>query len=291
MLARYLLLYSVKQEDAMKDMILFKKYLKDISRKPLITREREKELAYLIAQGDEDALQEMINANLKLVVKISLEFYKGATSIMDIIQNGNMGLMRAAKKFDPTKEVKFSTYAAFWIKQSILRGFIKPSHTINISYRKDYINKQIKSFISAYFQKYDRFPDVDTIQEQCKVSRRDAVDVLFFFSSQDQSLNMVTYEEGEELINTVPDDHYNPEVILEDQSLIDEVNIAVDSLNDREREIIRKRYGFDYETRETLQTLGDRYSITAEAARQIEKRVLHYIRDSFPQLAGYFFTN
>lgn len=275
----------------MKDIVLFKKYLKDIARKPLITREREKELAELIARGEEEALQEMINANLKLVVKISLEFYKGAASIMDIIQNGNMGLMRAAKKFDPRKGVKFSTYAAFWIKQSILRGFIKPSHTINISYRKDYINKQIKSFISAYLQEQGSFPDVDTIQEKCRVTRRDAVDVLFFFSSQEQSLNAVTYEEGEELINTIPDDHFNPELLVEDQSLVDEVNEAVDSLTDREREIIRKRYGFDYEPRETLQRLGDRYSITAEAARQIEKRVLHYIRDSYPQLACYFFTN
>lgn len=274
----------------MKDIVLFKKYLKDISRKSLISREREKELAYQIAAGDDAALQEMIQSNLKLVVKISLEFYKGATSIMDIIQNGNMGLMRAAKKFDPEKGVKFSTYAAFWIKQSILRGFIKPSHNINISYRKDYINKQIKTFVSAYLQENGRFPEVSTIQEELKVSRRDAVDVLFFFSNADHSLNSAMFEEGEEMIDTIADDHYNPEMIAEENSLLDEVNTAVDSLTAREREIIRKRYGFDYEPKETLQSLGDQFSITAEAARQIEKRVLTYIKDSFPQLACYFFS-
>jgi len=274
----------------MKDIVLFKKYLRDISRKPLISREREKELAYQIADGDNNALQEMINSNLKLVVKISLEYYKGATSVMDIIQNGNMGLMRAAKKFDPERGVKFSTYAAFWIKQSILRGFIKPSHSINISYRKDYINKQIKTFISGYLQVHGKFPDVSTIQEELNVSRRDAVDVLFFFSNTDQSLNSAIFEEGEEMIDTIPDEHYNPEVVAEENALLDDVNSAVDSLTAREREIIRKRYGFDYEAKETLQSLGDQFCITAEAARQIEKRVLTYIKNSFPHLAGYFFT-
>jgi RNA polymerase primary sigma factor len=274
----------------MKDMYLFRKYLKDISKHGLIDKNEEIELAKKILDGDKEALQKMINSNLKLVVKISLEYYRGTISLMDIIQNGNMGLMKAAKKFDHLRGVKFSTYAAFWIRQSILRGFIKPSHCLNISYRKDTINKRIKEYMRDYISNTHHYPNVEEIMESLKVSRRDAVDMLFYYKNSEQSLNDAAYMEGDELIESIPDDRFNPERIIEDESMLKDVYDAIDSFSDREREIIRKRFGFDDPQRETLQRLGVQFSITAEAARQIEKRVLHNLKNRFPSLSYYFYT-
>ena len=274
----------------MKDMILFKKYLKDISKHPLVTREQEIELAKKIQVGDSQALQDLVNANLKLVVKISLEYYRGAVSVMDIIQNGNIGLMKAAKKFEIEKGVKFSTYAAFWIRQSILRGFIKPSHNVNISYRKDIVNKKIRDYIKVYMEKFSRYPSVESIIEKVKVSRRDAVDMLFYFKRNDRSLNDINFEEGEELIDNIPDERFNPEKVLEQKCMVNDVFDAINSFSDREQEIILKRFGFDDNDKETLQRLGRRFSITAEAARQIEKRVLINLKNKCPSLSFYMYA-
>lgn len=273
----------------MQDLVLFKKYLKDISRHKLATREEEIELSEKIKNGDKNALQRLVNANLKLVVKISLEFYKHTTSLLDIIQNGNVGLMKAAKKYDGTKGVKFSTYAAFWIKQSILRGFIKPSHNLNISYRKDAINKRIRNYIRGYMETGNKFPTVEEIMEEVNVSRRDAVDMLFFYKNVEFSLNDCVFEEGEELINNIADDKFNPERVIENHIMEEEVKKAVNSFSDREKEIIFRRYGFHDEPKETLQKLGQKFSITAEATRQIEKRVLVTMKNRFPALSHYFY--
>lgn len=274
----------------MKDLGLFKSYLKDISSHRLLTRDEEVELSKQIQAGDKEALETMVSSNLKLVVKISLEFYKNSASIMDIIQNGNIGLIKAAEKFDHTKGVKFSTYAAFWIRQSILRGFIKPSHNVNISYRKDAINKKIRNYIQDYFEKDGKFPKVEEITEELHVSRRDAVDVLVYFKTIDCSLNDMIFEEGEELINSISDEKFNPERVVENELLEQEVYSAVESFDEREKDIIFHRFGFNDCQRETLQSLGSKYDITAEAARQIEKRVLVSMKSQFPALAYYFYT-
>ncbi len=275
----------------MKDIYLLKKYLKEISKHTLLTRTEEVELSKGVMEGEKKALSRLINGNLKLVVKIAIHYYKGAVSIMDIIQNGNMGLMKAAEKYDYRKEVKFSTYAAFWIKQSILRGFIKPSHNVNISYRKDAINKRLRFFVEDYRMEHDCYPSVDVIMKEMKVSRRDAVDILFMSKKSEHcSLNESFQADGEEILDTIADDHYNPEKIVESIFLTKDVDDMMDSFPEREKEIIRKRFGFDQNTKETLQSLGERFSITAEAARQIEKRVLLSMRQNFIGMAGYYYS-
>ena len=156
----------------MRDLTLLRQYISSISKYPRITHEEEKELAGKIKAGDRAANDKLINANLKLVVKIAAEYCKGKSSVMDIIQNGNIGLMKAAGKFNPALGVKFSTYAAFWIKQSILRGFIKPSLSVSISYRKDEINKRIKNYIREHFSKAGKLPEIQDIIKDLKVKKK-----------------------------------------------------------------------------------------------------------------------
>lgn len=227
-----------------------------------------------------------------MVVKISIELCKGQTSIMDVIQNGNLGLIKAAKKFDPTRGVKFSTYSAFWIKQSILRGFIKPAIGVSISYRKDEINKKIKNYVREYFSKVGRFPTIDDVVIELNVKRRDAIDVLVLFKGNGELLtNSGLFELNDDVIDNIQDNSYNPEKVVEKKILSDDVLNAIDTFNERESEIIKKRYGFDNEQRETLHSLGNRYSISAEATRQIERRVLALMRTRFPSLSYYYFAS
>lgn len=272
----------------MKDAAVLKKYIRDISKYSLLTRDEEIEIALRIRKGDEKSKQIMINSNLRLVVKISIQFYRGSVPLMDIIQNGNMGLMRAAVRYDPDRGVKFSTYSAFWIKQSILRGFIKPSYTTNVSYRKDMVNRKIKRYIRDYFAMNDRFPTVEEIIEEVQVCRRDAVDILFFFQNTIFSLNETNFDEHEEIIETIADNTYNPEEVAEFHAMLEEVDNIVDSFNERDREIIKKRYGFDDAQKETLEEVGSKFSISAEAARQIELRILRHIKKQYPYLASYY---
>lgn len=277
--------------DYMKDLTILKQYINSISKYSRITPEEEKELAYRIKNGDQAALDKLINANLKLVVKIAIEICKGNTSIMDVIQNGNLGLIKAAEKFNPTLGVKFSTYSAFWIKQSILRGFIKPALNISISYRKDEINKKIKHYVREFFAKKGKLPDINNIINDLKVKRRDAVDVLLLYKGNgDFQTNSSYLEPYEDMIEAVQDNNFNPESVVEKKNLKNDIITAIESFPTRECEIIKKRYGFSCEKKETLHNLGNKYSISAEATRQIEKKVLSIMKLRFPYLAYYYFA-
>lgn len=275
----------------MRDISVLKQYIMNVAKFPRVTPEEEKELGVLIKKGDRAAFEKLVNANLKLVVKIAMQLCRGHSNIMDVIQNGNMGLIRAANKFDPERGVRFSTYSAFWIKQSIMRGFIKPNSGVNISYRKDEVNKKLKVYVREYLAKEGKLPTVEQIVKDMKVKRSDAIDILMFSKQSGESLLTGTAcETNDEILESVADNHFNPETVLEEKSLCEEVKEAIDSFPARENEIIRKRYGFDADNKETLTELGDKYSISAEATRQIEKRVLAAIKSRYPGLANYYFA-
>jgi len=275
----------------MKDNDILKQYFSTISKFPRITREDEIDLANRIKKGDKKALDKLVNSNLRLVVKISINMRKGNSSIMDIIQNGNIGLMRAAKKFDPERGVKFSTYSAFWIKQSILRGFIKTSQDINISFRKDEINKRINSYIRQYELSFGKLPSLENIMINLSVNRRDALDSLMGTVARSSTVStQKSPVSGDELIENVHDDSYNPQRVMEYKAFTEDINIALDSLPGRDSDIVKRRFGFINENKETLQDLGNKYSISAEAARQIERRVISMMKIKFPALAYYYYA-
>jgi len=276
----------------MKDITLLRQYIKSISKFSRLTRHEEKDLAQRIKKGEQGALEKLINANLKLVIKIAAEYCFGKSSLMDIIQNGNIGLMKAAQKFNPLLGVKFSTYAAFWIRQSILRGFIKPSINVSISYRKDEVNKKIKKYIRDHFTRNEKLPHVTDMIRDLRVKRRDVIDMIMLYKGNGEfqySSSRLDQDDG--LEETIHDNRYNPETVFEKKKLIEDVMTAVDSFPDRERDIIKNRYGLKDDSRQTLDKLGNKYSISAEAARQIEKKVLKNIKMRFPYLVYYYYAS
>lgn len=273
----------------MKDGLLLNQYIKDIAKYPLLNAEEELDLSRRI-QNDKDqvALQKLVRSNLKLVVKISMDLCRGSSSIMDVIQNGNMGLMRAAERYDYRKAVRFSTYAAFWIRQAILRGFIKPSKSVNISFHKDELNKKIKNHLKSVMEETGHYPTVDQIVEDLKVRRKDALDVLLMVrSAGDLSMNSSAAESSEEFIDSFQDNRYNPEKVIESRLMAEDIMKAIECQGQRECSIIKRRFGFDQFERDTLHSIGAEFSITAEATRQIERKVLKNIRAQNPGLAYY----
>lgn len=273
----------------MKSNQLLKQYIQSIVKIPRVSVEEEVELSRKIKSGDSVAKEKLIQANLRLVVKISMEMTKGSNNLMDVIQNGNMGLIKAAEKFDPEMGVRFSTYSAFWIKQAILRGFIKPSLNVTISYRKDEVNKKIKSYIKDFYQKEGVLPVLMQIVEDLKVKRRDALDVLIQFKNNGEYIsNYQITDPDEDIIDTIQDNTYNPETLTEAKAMTEEVQKVLESFPERESEIIKKRYGFSGDEKETLQSLGNKYAISAEATRQIERKVIALIRAKFPALAYFY---
>ena len=277
----------------MKDVYLLNNYIKDISKNALLTAEEEIDLSRkILEENDKAALQKLVKCNLRLVVKISMELCKGTVSIMDVIQNGNIGLIKGAEKFDYKRGVRFSTYAAFWIKQSILRGFIKPSKNVNISFRKDELNKKIKNYIKEYFLSNNNFPSLDEIVKTVNVKRKDALDVLLMIKSNgDFNVNGNSNESNDDIIDSIQDNRYNPERIIEEKVLNEEILNVMDSFTNRESEIIKKRFGFEEFEKDTLHNIGMYYNITAEATRQIERKVLSSIKTKFPDLCYFLYAS
>ena len=275
----------------MNDNGILKQYLKSVSVYPRITPEEEIQLSRKIKDGDSVALNQVVNANLKLVVKIALEMCRNSNALMDMIQNGNMGLMKAAKKFNPELGVRFSTYSSFWIKQAIMRGFVKPGNNVSISYRKDEINRKLKNYIKDYYKINMNLPTVDQLIGDLKVSRRDAVDILTQFKSNGElaGYNSST-DAGEETIEQVHDYSYNPEAVFEKIEMEQNLHEVLNSFPERESDIIKKRYGIDQDEKDTLNEIGQKYNISAEATRQIEKKVLLQIKNRFPGLAHYIYA-
>jgi RNA polymerase primary sigma factor len=277
------------EETFMKSNQLLKQYIQSIVKIPRVSIEEEVELSRKIRSGDAAAKEKLIQANLRLVVKISMKITRGGNNLMDVIQNGNMGLIKSADKFDPEMGVRFSTYSAFWIKQSILRGFIKPSLNVTISYRKDEVNKKIKRHIRDFYQREGVLPVLHQIVEDLKVKRRDALDVLIQFKNNGEyTSNYQVTDPDEDIIETIQDNTYNPQILTEAKLMTEEVKKVLESFPERESEIIKKRYGFSGEDKETLQSLGDKYAISAEATRQIERKILALIRSKYPALAYFY---
>ncbi len=256
-----------------------KVYLQEIGRYPLLGPEEERELAYKIIQGDEKAKQKMIESNLRLVISIAKYYVGRGLPFLDVIQEGNLGLMKAVEKFDPTKGYKLSTYATWWIRQNIKRALADKGRTIRIpvhKYEKLTIFKRIYQQLEA---KLNRAPTVEELAEAMKVTPEEIVE---YFSIQDYtlSLNAMVGEESEtelgEFIGTAED---TPEDLVLEGSLSQEVMKVLEKcpLTAQEREIIILRYGLLDEEPMTLELISQRYNCTREWIRQKEASAIRKI--------------
>jgi RNA polymerase primary sigma factor len=262
------------------DETSFQIYLRQIATFPLLTAEQEIELAARIKRGDQQARSDMVRANLKLVVRIARDYANFGLPLLDLISEGNIGLMKAVERFDPEKGGKLSTYAAWWIKESIRRALANQAKTIRLPvHLVDKIGK-IRRVSSRMTEELGREPTDDELAEEIGLSVlkiRELKNVAIRPTSLDRPIQG---DESLQFGDVLGDEETeSPFEHLRDKDMLEEVGELLDLLNDREREIINSRFGLDGQEPETLGEVGEKFGVTRERVRQLQKVALNKLRD------------
>ena len=257
----------------------FKIYLREIAQTPLLTPQEEIELAAKIKRGDKEARARMIKANLRLVVKIAHDYSNLGLPLLDLVSEGNIGLMKAVERFDPAKGGKLSTYAAWWIKQSIKRALANQSKTIRLPvHLVDKIAK-VKRLALAMSEELGREPTDDELAEEVGISAA-KLSQLRTVSIRPASLDApINDEDGTEFGELVGDESaVDPAENLSEKNLQEEVSDLLGVLDERERKIINSRFGLDGGKTRTLEEVGQKFGVTRERIRQLQNIALAKLR-------------
>ena len=250
-------------------------YLKEIGKVPLLTADQEIELAKRMEQGDESAKKKLAEANLRLVVSIAKRYVGRGMLFLDLIQEGNLGLLKAVEKFDYRKGYKFSTYATWWIRQAITRAIADQARTIRIPvHMVETINKQVR-VSRQLLQELGREPTPEEIAEEMHVPV-EGVREIMKISQEPVSLETpIGEEEDSHLGDFIPDDNtQSPSDAAEYLMLTEQLNEVLDTLTEREQKVIRLRFGLDDGRARTLEEVGKQFTVTRERIRQIEAKAL-----------------
>ncbi len=257
-----------------------KLYLKEIGKISLLSFDEEQELAIKIENGDRSAREKMINSNLRLVVSVAKRYVKGSKmSLLDLIQEGNTGLIKAVGKFDYSKGYKFSTYAMWWIRQAITRAIADQSRTIRVPvHMKETMNK-ITKISRRFVIENAREPSVTELAELVKISEERMGEIMKLYSDTISLETPIGEEHESTLIDFIADENL-PEQFEQTEKLMlrDEITDLLSSLTEREQRVLRLRFGFEDGKIYTLEEVGKEYHVTRERIRQIEGRALRRLR-------------
>ena len=254
-------------------------YLKEIGNVPLLTTEQEVELAKRVEAGDEEAKKQLTEANLRLVVSIAKKYVGRGMPFLDLIQEGNMGLMKAVDKFDYTKGYKFSTYATWWIRQAITRGIADTGRTIRVPvHMVETINKTLR-MTRTLLQELGREPTPEEVAERLNVSVSRVREVLKISRDPVSLDTPIGEEEDSHLGDFIEDDSaLSPADSAAFSMLRAELATALESLTDRERQVVKLRFGLEDGRARTLEEVGKEFNVTRERIRQIEAKALRKLR-------------
>ncbi len=278
---------NIKKSSKSADSNPMKVYLDEMNKYSLLNEQEEKELSKEIEAGNEEALNRLINSNLKLVVKIAKIYVCKEYPLNDIIQDGNLGLIKAAKKFDYRKNVRFSTYASWWIKQTIKRSLSVRKRLIRLPHRKEEKLRKIKHHWNDYIQQFKKEPEVEEIAGALKIPVKEVKNLMSVSQNVMYLENSATDDESCKMLNIIEDNSYTPEELLEDKNLKQETMKILNSLIPKEKTIIENRYGLNNTKKSTLKSMGELFGISAETVRQIELRALKKLRNRFSYLKEY----
>lgn len=256
-----------------------KLYMREMGQFKMLTAEEEADLAARIAEGDMEAKNKLVEANLRLVVSLARHYQGCGLSYQDLIQEGNIGLIKAAEKFDLSKGFRFSTYASWWIKQALSRAIADQSRTIRIPvHMTENINK-FKKIERQLLSELNREPTVKEIAKEMGVSEKQAKEIQSYIV-EPTSLDIQVGDDDDTTIGSFVEDtnFVNPETAYIQESNGDVVNAVLDTLNEREANILRLRFGIGRDKAMTLEEVGREYDLTRERIRQIEAKALRKLR-------------
>lgn len=257
-------------------------YLREIGKIPLLSAEEEMDLARRIVEGDKKAKDKMAEANMRLVVSIAKRYSGRGLDFLDLIQEGNTGLLRAVEKFDPDKGFKFSTYATWWIRQAITRAIADQARTIRIPvHMVETINKLLRTQ-RRMTQELNREPTIDELAKELDMEP-EKIEYVIKIKQDISSLDAGVGRDGEDDDSVLQDfivdeDTVSPEDSASNQLLKEQVQDILSSLSDREQKIVRMRFGLDNGKNHTLEEVGQEFAVTRERIRQIEAKALAKLR-------------
>lgn len=264
-------------------------YFDQIKKTPLLTFEEELELSRRIQEGDMCARKQLIEANLRLVVKIAKAFMTPDVSFLDLVQEGNLGLLKAASKYDYRKHVRFSTYASWWIKQTITRALSNKRRAIRLPHRKEDALRKIQQSYNALSQKLMRRPSLEEVSHEVRMDKASVVEILSL-SHAPMSLDCDLNDENGTLHDLYEDYSYSPDAEVLRSEVKDETRRFLDRLLERERKILLYRFAFYGGKKYTLKHISDEMGISPETVRQIEIRALRKLKAQAEELRDYVFN-
>jgi len=264
-------------------------YFNQIRRSPLLTFEEEQELSRRIQRGDEEARQKLVEANLRLVVKIAKAYSTNDVHFLDIVQEGNLGLIKAASKYDYRKNVRFSTYAAWWIRQSIVRSLSNKRRPIRLPHRKEELLRNIKQSYYLLSQRFQRKPSVAEVADDLNL-KEDEVASILNISGAVASLDMELGLDSGTLMDVFEDYSYHPDKEIIKKSLREDTMRFLEHLLEKEKQILMYRFAFYGGTKYTLKRIGEEMGISPETVRQIEIRALRKLREHSEELKEYVYN-
>ncbi len=266
-----------------RESLALDKYLNDIGKIDMLTAEEEAEMAKRIREGDQEALDRLTRGNLRFVVSVAKQYQNQGLSLSDLINEGNVGLMKAAKRFDETKGFKFISYAVWWIRQSILQAIVEYSRIVRLPLNKvGSYNKVNEAFI-AFVQEFEREPTEEELAEILDVTPKDITNMM---KGSIRHLSVDAPIGGDDNDSTMLDllsseQGARPDDALMEQSLKDEVQAGLSILSPREIEVLSAYYGLNGYKSLTLEEIGDMYGLTRERVRQIKERAIRRLRKAY----------
>jgi RNA polymerase primary sigma factor len=256
-------------------------YLKEIGKNKTLPVEEEAQTAVRIRKGDRKALEKLVKANLRFVVSVARNYQNQGLPLSDLINEGNLGLIRAAKRFDEKKNFKFISYAVWWIRQAILQALAEQSRIIKLPLNRVGTIHKIGKAQSRLEQKYRRIPNVEEIARELKLDEEEVQETIKIGNSHMSLDAPLQQGEDSKLLDLLQDeDQELPDDGVMEISLQEEINQTLDTLTNREKEVIKLYFGIGEETAHTLEEIGQRFNLTRERARQIKEKALRRLKHS-----------
>jgi RNA polymerase primary sigma factor len=284
-----LLRWNMKKKNTISGHNNLKSYFDEIKINNLLSQEQEVELSKRIEKGDKAAFNQMAKSNLRLVVKIAKRYMTPEWELSDLIQEGNIGLLKAIEKFDYKRNVRFSTYASWWIKQAIIRSISNKRRLIRLPHRKEEKIRKINHAINDLFQELERMPTVKELAARLNFTEFDIIN-LINLSENLISIDVEINNDGCYIINMLDDNNYSPEKIFDKNDLHKVTEEILEKLKEKEKQILKDRFAFESRKRETLKSIAKKMNVSPETVRQIEIRAIKKIKDNYSYMKEYLYS-
>lgn len=259
----------------------FEKYLQEIGKEELITAQEEVELARRIRQGDQRALEKLVRANLRFVVSVAKQYQTQGLSLPDLINEGNLGLIKAAKKFDETRGFKFISYAVWWIRQSIMQALAEQARIVRLPLNQLGAANKVKKAFSELEQKYEREPSPEELSEMLELPM-DKVTNTMKMPGKHVSMDAPLVQGEDSTLLDVLENGDSPgaDSALINESLQKEINRSLATLSEREQDVIKMFYGIGIQHGLSLEEIGEKFDLTSERVRQIKEKAIKTLRQN-----------